>query len=41
MISYIKQKCSVDFIFYLKYGAGKKDVFMKIDIDDLLTYGSS
>ena len=29
-------KCSVGFILYLKCGAGKKDIFMKIDIDELL-----
>ena len=29
------QKCSVGFILDLKCGAGKKDVFIKIDIDDL------
>ena len=29
------QKCSVGFTLALKCGAGKKDVFMKIDIDDL------
>ena len=29
------QKCSLGFILDLKCGAGKEDVFMKIDIDDL------
>ena len=29
------QKCSVGFILNLKRGPGKKDVFMKIDSDDL------
>ena len=29
------QECSVGFILDLKFGPGKKAVFMKIDIDDL------
>ena len=29
------QKCLVGFVLDLNCGAGKKDVFMKIDIDDL------
>ena len=36
MIAYLMDKCSVGFILDLKCGAGKKDVFMKIDIDELL-----
>ena len=31
----LMQKCSAGFILDLKCGAGKKGVFMKIDIDDL------